>query len=221
MTIYFAYRLPDPTQQRLDALLHNLDTRVSTPQHDMHTRVTLELVDETLRTCVEDLIARFQQGSEGAGILHTLLGLLKSTSHMLTRQLLGKTGNDEVNRMADYMRQRRLVLKGQVLHGFAMPDAMVTRFREIFADIARGEGEKRKTDLHQLMMQFADLCMARFYDDFIAPMDLGFIKRKASELGRATLSKATHVAVNRLIPSLGQQELEIFAHYFDELFVEA
>lgn len=219
MTTYFAYPLPAATQQRMDELLRNLDTRVSAPQHDLHTRLTVELVDETLRVCVEDMITRFQ-GSEGAGILHTLLGLLKSTSHMLVRQLLGKTGNDDVNRMAGYLRQRRLDLGGRVLHGFPLPAALAASFREVFADIARGNGQARKEDLHQLMLQFGDLALVHFYDDFVAPMDLGFIKRKASDLGRATLSKAVHVAINRLIPSLDQKELEVYAAYYGELFVD-
>jgi hypothetical protein len=220
MTTYFAFKLAEPTRKGLDELLGNLDAGVSAPQHDLHTRVSVELVDETLRNCVEELIARFQ-GSEGAGVLHTLLGLLKSTSHMLVRQILGKTGNDEVNRMAKYLRDRRLLLNGQPLFGFPMPDEMIARYRSIFADIAKGEGEKRKPELNQLMLQFTDLALVRFFDDFVAPMDLGFIKRKASDLGRATISKGMHVAVNRLIPSLGQKELEIYASYFDELFVKA
>lgn len=220
MTTYFAFPLAEPTQKGLDELLRNLDAGVSAPQHELHTRVSVELVDETLRNCVEEMIARFQ-GSEGAGILHTLLGLLKSTSHMLVRQMLGKTGNAEVDRMAVYLRQRRLVLNGRPLFGFALPEEMIARYRDIFADIHRGAGESRKAELNQLMLRFADLALERFYDDFVAPMDLGFIKRKASDLGRATISKGMHVAVNKLIPGLGQAELEIYARYFEELFVEA
>lgn len=221
MPTYFAFKLAEPTQQRVDELLGNLDTGVSAPQHDLHTRVSLELVDEIMRNCIEEMIARFQSGSEGAGVLHTLLGLLKSTSHMLVRQMLGKTGNEEVNRMATYLRDRRLVLNDQLFFGFAMPDDLISRFRSVFADIERGEGEKRKVELAPLMLQFSDLALVRFYDDFVAPMDLGFIKRKASDLGRATISKGVHVAVNRLIPSLNQKDLEVYAQYFNERFIDA
>ena len=223
MSTYFAFKLAEPVQQRIDELLKNLDARVGAPQHDLHTQVSIEMADEVMRVCVEEIIARFQAGGagEGAGVLHTLLGILKSTSHMLIRQLLGKTGNDEVNRMAGFLRDRRHVLSGQVLVGFEVPADVAARFERVFAAIAAGEGESVRGEVQQAMLAFSDLGLLRFYDDFVAPMQLGFLKRKGSDLGRATISKGMHVAVNKLFPNLGQKELKVWADYFSTLFVKA
>ena len=220
MTTYFAIPLAQPVQKGIDELLRNLDTRVSAPQHDLHTRVSIELSDDILRICVEELMARFQ-GGERAGILHTLLSIFKSTSHMLIRQLLGKGSNEDVSRMATYLRDRRQVLNGNVLCGFPLPDGMAARYATLFASIRAGQGEQHRGELNRLMMNFADMAVVHFCDDFVAPMDLGFIKRKGSDLGRATIHKGCHVAMNRLFPHLGQKELEVFADYFDSLLVQA
>ncbi|HET8729839.1 MAG TPA: hypothetical protein VFM34_01855 [Moraxellaceae bacterium] len=223
MTTYFALKLAEPVQQRIDELLRNLDARVAAPQHDLHTQVSIELSDEIMRLCVDELIGRFQAGGEGegAGVLHTLLGLLKSTSHMLIRQMLGKTGNDDVNRMAQYLRDRRLVLGGVTYCGFEVPAEMAARFDQAFAAVAAGEGEPLRGEIQKTMLAFSDLALGRYYDDFVTPMNLGFIKRKASDLGRATISKGTHVAVNKLFPTLRQKELSVWANYFSTLFVKA
>lgn len=222
MSTYLALQLAAPVQQRIDELLKNLDARVAAPQHDLHTRVSIELSDEIMRLCVEELIARFQAGGDGdgAGILHTLLGILKSTSHMLIRQMLGKASNEDVNRMAQFLRDRRLVLDGQQRFGFEVPAELAARFDRAFAAIAAGEGEPLRGDIQQAMVAFADLALVRFYDDFVKPMELGFIKRKASDLGRATISKGMHVAVNKLFPTLRQKELQVWADYFSTLFVK-
>jgi hypothetical protein len=220
MTTYFAFKLAEPTQAGMDQLLRNLDAGVPEPQHALHTRVTIELVDETLHHCVEELIDRFQ-GGESAGVLTTLLGLLKGTAHMLVRQLLGKGDNAEVARMATFIRSRRLELNGQVLYGFALPDDLARRFRYSFAAVARGEGPAHRAELHALMRELSALSLQRFYDDFVAPMELGFIKRKAGDLGRATIAKGVQVAIDKLIPQLGQKELQIFADYLEGLFVDA
>ncbi|MCC2638213.1 MAG: hypothetical protein K0Q68_1932 [Moraxellaceae bacterium] len=220
MTTYFAMPLAQPVQQGIDELLKNLDTRVSAPQHDLHTRVSIDLSDDTLRICVEEMMARFQ-GGESAGILHTLLSILKSTSHMLIRQMLGKGSNDDVNRMAKYLRDRRHVLNGALLFGFPMPAELASRFATTFAAIRAGQGEQHRAELTRIMLTFADMAVERFYDDFVAPMDLGFLKRKGSDLGRATILKGCHVAVNKLFPHLDQKDLEIFADYFDSLLVSA
>lgn len=224
MSTYFAFQLAAPVQQRLDELLKNLGTRASAPQHDLHTRVSIELSDEILRVCVEEIIARFQAGgagAEGTGILHTMLGILKSTSHMLIRQMLGKAPNEDVNRMAQYLRDRRLQLNGRELIGFELPADLAARFDGIYAAVAAGQGEAHRKDIQQAMLAFSDLALARFYDDFIAPMELGFIKRKGSDLGRATIAKGVHVAVNKLFVGLNEKEIKVWGDYFQTMFVKA
>jgi len=221
MTTYYAFKLADSTQQGIDELLKNLDAGTSAPQHDLHTRVSVEITDEILKHSVEELIHRFQAGAEGAGILSTLLSILKSTAHVLVRQLLGKHDNKEVAKMAAYLRARRVEVQGEVRYGFELPADLAQRFKTIFAAIAAGNGVAQKADLNAAMLSFAELALVRFYDDFTAPMELGFIKRKASDIGRSTINKGIHVAMNKLIPQLGQKELEVFAAYYQSLFVDA
>lgn len=220
MSTYFAFKLADASQQGIDELLRNIDARVAAPQHDLHTRISVEVTDEILKHCVEELIARFQAGAEGAGILTTLLGLLKGTAHVLVRQMLGKGSNDEVAKMAGYLRSRRVEANGEVRYGFELPPALVKQFRDAFAGIAAGDGVAQKPALNAAMLAFGEVALQRFYDDFTAPMDLGFIKRKASDIGRSTIHKGVQVAINKLIPQLGQKELAVFAQYYEGLFVE-
>jgi hypothetical protein len=220
MTTYFAFKLAAPVQAAVDELLHNLDAGSSAPQHELHTRVSVAITDEILGNAVEGLIQRFQ-GAEGAGILNTLLGLLKSTAHMLIRQLLGKTSNESVAKMAQHLRDRRVECGSEVRYGFALSADLAQQLRTVFADVAAGNGLARRDELHQAMRRFADLGVVSFYDEFVAPMDLGFIKRKAADLGRSTIVKAVHVAVDKLIPGMGQPELAVFTDYYGSMLVDA
>lgn len=219
MTTYVSIKLDDATQGGIDELLRNLDSGTSAPQHDLHTRVSLATADAILKNIVEDMMERFG-GGEGAGILHTLLGLLKGSTHVLIKQLLGKADNAEVAKMAVYLRDRRVVVNNDVRFGFQMPAEMAASFSRIFEAIRAGQGKENRAALNDLMQKFADLAVARYLDDFTAPMDLGFIKRKAAELGRGTINKGVHVALNKLIPSLGQKELEIFQDFFSGMIAE-
>lgn len=218
MTMYYAFKLADATQQGIDELLKNLDAGSAAPQHELHTRVSVELTDEILKHAVEELIHRFQAGAEGAGILSTLLGILKSTTHVLVRQLVGKHDNQAVAKMAEYLRSRRVEVRGEVLFGFALSADLEQKFSTILAAIAAGNGVAQKADLNAAMLNFAEQALVRFYDDFTAPMELGFIKRKASDIGRSTINKGIHMAINKLIPQLGQKDLDVFgAHYRSQL----
>lgn len=221
MTTYFAFKLADATQQGIDELLANLDSKSAAPQHALHTRVSVELTDEILKHCVEELMARFQ-GEDSAGILHTLLGLLKGTAHVLVKQMLGKGSNEEVAKMAQYLRGCRVLTPaGEVRYGFVLPAKIEQGFEQAFAGIAAGNGKEQRAALHSTMLAFGDEALVRFYDDFVGPMDLGFIKRKASDLGRSTIHKGVQVAMNKLIPNLNQKQLEIFADYYGSLLVKA
>lgn len=219
MTTYFAFTLDEATQSGIDELLRNLDSGVSAPQHDLHTKVSLATADAILKSVVEDMMERFS-GGEGAGILHALLGVLKGTTHVLIKQLLGKHDNAEVAKMAVYLRHRRVEVGDQVRFGFELPTDMADSFDSIFAAIQAGQGKEQRMALNTLMQQFADLAVARYLDDFTAPMELGFIKRKAADLGRGTINKGVHAALNKLIPSLGEKELEIFRDFFSGLMIK-
>ena len=222
MTTYFAFPLTPATQSGIDELLANLDSGVSAPQHELHTRLTVTLTDEILANAFEKLIERFEGvGGESSGVLHTLINLLKGTVHVLVRQLLGKHGNAEVARMAQYLRDRRQTLAGQTLFGFELPEALAAEMQRLFAEVRAGNGKQVRGELLAVMTQFADLGIARFYDDFTAPMELGFIKRKAVDIGRSTIVKGVHSALNKLIPSLGQAQLAVFADYYSAMLVEA
>lgn len=219
MTTYFAITLDDAAQNDIDTLLHNLDSGTSAPQHELHTKVSLATADAILKGVVEDMMERFG-GGEGAGVLHTLLGLLKGTSHVMIKQLLGKHDNAEVARMAVYLRDRRVVVNDQVRFGFELPVEMADEFESHFAAIRAGQGKEHRAALSALMQRFADLAVARYLDDFIAPMELGFIKRKAADLARGSINKGVHAALNKLVPSLGQKELETFQDFFSGLIIK-
>lgn len=218
MTTYFAFSLDDSTRSEIDELLRNLESGTSAPQHELHTKVSLATADAILKNVVEDMMERFS-GGDSAGILHTLLGLLKGTTHVLIKQLLGKHDNAEVAKMAVYLRDRRVAFGDDVRFGFELPDAMAASFASIFGAIQAGQGLEQRAALNTLMQQFADVALSRYLDDFTAPMNLGFIKRKAADLGRSTINKGVHAALNKLIPSLGAKELEIFRDFFSGLIV--
>lgn len=222
MTTVFAFKLADATQQGMDELLTNLDNRVAAPQHALHTRVSIEMVDEILKNAVEDLIALFQEGSdEGAGILNTLLNLVKGTAHMLIKQLLGKHDNKEVAQMAEYLRSRRVQLGEQRLFGFELPADMAASFKKLFAEIEAGNGKEHRAELQSTMQAFADLALVKFFDEFVAPMNLGMLKRGAASVGRGTIHKGLQVAISKLVPSLGQRDLVLFAKHYQSLIVDA
>lgn len=221
MTAYYGFKPSESLHQQINTLLNNLDSGVSAPQHQLHTQISILMADEILDNMLMSLVNAMKGEGEGAGILGTLASLIKGTVHVLIKQLLGKHDNAEVNKMAQYLRDRKLVLNGEERFGFELPAALGAELLALFAKARAGEGRAHKAELNAAMLKFVDIAMERFYDDFAAPMDLGFIKRKAVDIGRSTMVKGSHSAINKLIPSLGEDQMKAFGEIYGSQFVEA
>ena len=75
-----------------------------------------------------------------------------------------------------------------------------------------------KKVLAEQYKQFAEATVRHFMTDFNKTLDLGMIKRKASDIGAAAVIKAVHIAIDKIIPSLNKIELKALAEYHDGLF---
>ncbi len=221
MTVYYAMTLSEQLRSDISTLLTNLDQPGSAPQHALHTQISIAMADEILENLLMSLINAMKHNGEGAGILGTLANLIKGTVHVLIRQLLGKHDNAEVSKMAQYLRDKSLLLNGESRFGFAMPEPLGQTMMDLLAKIDAGEGVAHKADMTRAMLTFTDMAIDRFYDDFVAPMELGFIKRKAVDIGRSTIHKGAHAAIGKLFPQLGEAELRNFAEIYRQKFVQA
>jgi hypothetical protein len=219
MTMYFAFKLAPATQEKMDLLLSNLDAGVSEPQYALHEKLSVELVDEILKNLVEGLLNIGPR--ESSGVLQTFLSILKSTSHMLVKQLLGKESNAQINKNAKYLRDHAVVLNGEKRFGFAFSDDMAAKFDAYFSAVERDEGDVLKPQILALMLEFAEAAMKSFLDEFVQPMELGFIKRKAVDIGRATMHKGMTVAMTKMVPTLGHNQLKAFVQYYREIMIVA
>lgn len=215
---YFAFKPSDQLRDDIQTLLRNLDSGNSEPQHRLHTQISVRMTDEVMDHMLMSMVNAMKGEGESAGILGALAGVLRSTVHVLIRQMLGKHNNAEVNKMAKYLRDRSIIVKGEFRLGFDLPDAYGANMISLLEKSLGGEGEAHRAALIQAMSQFVDMAVARLYDEFVAPIHLGFVMRKAADLGRSTVSKGSHSAINRVFPQLGKEELKTFAGIYVDMF---
>lgn len=217
---YFALKPSDQLRDQIRALLGNLDAGVKEPQHHLHTQISIRMTDEVLDGLLMSIVNAMKGEGEGAGILGTLTSLLKSTVHVLIKQMLGKHDNAEVSRMAQYLRDRSLNINGEMRLGFPLTDAFGSRMLSLLDEAKAGQGEKHRADMTAVMGEFVDLATVKLYDDFVGPIPLGFILRKGAQLGRSTIHKGSHSAITKLFPTLKADDLKAFAEIYAEMFIK-
>ena len=205
-----------------EKLLNNIQTGVekknsSEPLYPLRDETALLINDEILDAVLLELVRRFPE-SDKRETAEKLAGYVKSTVAVLLKQLLGKASNDVVKQSIEF--SERSLFKdpqGQYRVGTALDASLVTNLKNSFAQIQAGEQMDKKV-LAEQYKQFAEATVRHFMTDFNKTLDLGMIKRIASDIGAAAVIKAVHIAIDKIIPSLNKIELKALAEYHDGLF---
>ena len=205
-----------------DELLKNIQTGIekknsNEPLYPLRDQTALLINDEIIDALLVKLVQHFP-ASEKRDTAEKLAGYVKSTVSVLLKQLLSKADNNVVRQSVEF--SERSLFKdpaGENRVGATLDAALVTNLKLTFAEIKAGN-KIDKEALAELYKQFADAAIRHFMIDFNKTLDLGMIKRKASDIGAAAVTKAVHIAINKLIPSLSRDELKAVAEYHDTLF---
>lgn len=189
----------------------------SEPLYPTRDATALLINDEIINAILTEVIHRFPV-SDKRETAEKLAGFIQSTVAVLLKQLLSKAPNEVVKQSIEFSEKS---LFNDPLHnvrvGLALDSQLSSALKNQFAEILLGNDVNR-TVLSELYKQFADATIRHFMTDFNKTLDLGMIKRKAADLATSAVTKAIHIAIDRLIPHLSKEELHALAEYHDTLF---
>lgn len=206
-----------------ESLLNKIQTAIAQknskePLYPLRDEIALQVNDEIIDAIVTNLIHHFPE-TDKRETTEKLVSFVKSSVHfLLSKQLLSKAPNDVVRQSIAFSEQSLFKdPEGQWRLGQSLDDSLVTTLKHQFAQIQAGE----KINLHALAesyKMFAEATVRHYMHDFNHTLDLGMIKRKASDLGCAAVIKAVHIAIDKIIPHLNKHELKALAEYHNGLF---
>lgn len=223
MTAYFGFAPTEGLKKDVETLLANLANKSSEPQYHLANAISIKLTDEIIDNLLLNLVDLMQHhgDGEGGGLLKFLGAFLKKTMHGLLKMMLGKADNAEVNKRAEYLRSRLLQLPDDKTRmGFKLDQAVYNQFISSFKEVDAGNGKNITQQLISTMKTFSDASLVAFFDDFIATLDLGMINRKGASVARNLIHKESHSTIEKLIPSLKENQLKDFSAYFQAMLVE-
>ena len=205
-----------------ESLLNNIQTGIqkknsSEPLYPLRDEVALQINDEILDAILLELVRRFPE-SDKRETAEELAGYVKSTVAVLLKQLLSKAPNDVVKQSIEFSEHSlHKDPEGRYRVGEDLDPTLVTNLKNSFAEIKAGNEVDRRV-LSEQYKQFADATIRHFMIDFNKTLDLGMIKRKGADIGAAAVTKAVHIAIDKLIPHLHKEEINALAEYHDTLF---
>ena len=218
MTSYFGIVPSDELKSNIE--LAHTNRNDSEPQYPLRDKMALKLNDELIENLLIELVKEFP-ASEKRDTAEKLAGYVRSTVSVLLKQLLSKTPNEQVLKSLEFLENSLFTDNdGQQRIGVVLPDDLVNQMRATFAEVYAGNGKAQREVLAHQFKLFADKIIKHYLTDFNKTLDLGLIKRKASDLATSAVGKAVHMAIDKLFPSLSQAELHAVAKHFDAVLIQ-
>lgn len=215
----FGFPLEASLQQTIDDLIAN---HAKGQYADSATAIRLSIgtTDAVVKAMALDVIDILKSSGEGGGILNVLANLLKSTMHVLIKQIMGKVSDAEQDKLAGYLSRRRHVVGGVTKFGFVMTPALGKRFEDILTRIASGALSGAREDLTAAMSDFVEAATSAFYDDFTNCLEVGFVKKKMVSMGRSTIIKGSNSATSKLFMSMNDADLQAVSAHYGRMFTQ-
>ena len=189
----------------------------SEPLYPLRDKTALLINEEIIDAILTELVRRFP-ASDKRDTAEKLAGYIKSTVAVLLKQLMSKSSNDVVKQSIEFSEKSLFKdAEGNFRVGEHLDASLVTNLKQSYAEIKAGN-DINKAALTESYKQFAEVTVRHFMSDFNKTLDLGMIKRKAADLGAAAVTKAVHIAVDKIIPNLNKAELRALSEYHDTLF---
>lgn len=209
-----------PSETLLNSVLTGIEKKNSNePLYPLRDQAALMINDEIIDAILIELVRRFPP-SDKRDTGEKLAGYIKSTVAVLLKQLLSKVPNEIARQSVDFSENSLFKdAEGTYRIGASLNPTLVTNLKNTFAEVRSGN-EINRAVLSENYKQFAAVAVRHFMNDFNKTLDLGIIKRKASDFASSAVIKAINIAIDKLIPNLTNEELLAVAEYHDTLFIQ-
>ncbi|MFT4020866.1 MAG: hypothetical protein QM666_05030 [Acinetobacter sp.] len=183
----------------------------------LRDEIALKVNEELLDAILTDLIHQLPD-SDKKDTAEKLANFIKSSVAVLLKQLMGKADPKIVKNSLLFLEKSLFTdPQGQLRMGTTLDESLVTNLKFHYQHIIAGEKINVAT-LAENYKIFAESIVRHYLHDFNETLELGMIKRKASDLGCNAVIKAVHIAIDKIFPRLNKDELKILAKYHDSLF---
>jgi hypothetical protein len=211
MTSYFGIIPSD--ELKSDIQLAQANRSSSEPQYPLRDKISLRLTDELIDTLLAKLVHEFPPSEKRDTV--------EENSGKMLQQLLGKTDNKQVLESLAFMEKSLFIDNdGNQRIGMELPDTLVNDIKASFAEVLAGNGKAQRETLVTLQKSFADNLIHHFMTEYNKTLGLGMVKRGVASVATSAVSTVVHFVIGKLIPSLSQTELEVFAKYYGALLIQ-
>lgn len=218
-SVYVAIPSPLKLEDNTNRFLAAIKGGSREPQNTLFTQICFDFLDVTLEGLFYGPTRQIELTSFRKKMIDGLGGLIEKTSHGLVRSVISKSSNDELRRLTAFIEDRRLYLDDKPYVSFPLPQGFPTRYEALHE--ATMSGNRDNVDEQIIVMcEFIDASLDYMFKRPIDLMQLGFIARKAADLGYSSIRSMAHGTVRKIAKDVSLEENQKLSVYFYNLMKE-
>jgi hypothetical protein len=217
MSSYFGFIPSAALQSHIETARQKVALGGSESLYPYRDAVAKGVNDELIINALVNLVADLPANDKKDTMLK-LANFIKNQSGSLLSSLLNKADNKDVMKSVDFLnKSAHNDAQGHSRIGFVIPDALYAQMQASFAGVQAGDYRNQRDALKTQFRLLTDLCIKHYMEEFNKTLDLGMLKRGLAGTAKGVISTAVHVAIDKLIPALNEEEMKIFTSHYNTL----
>lgn len=171
-----------------------------------------EYVDSIVDGMILAFISPADAGTRTESLIKNLAGVIKSVSHGLVRSATSGAKKGELDAMIAYVKNQLVLDDARPSIDFALASGTRDGFATVIGARHGDALAAQRGKLLETMLAFTDEALQHYLVGPFALLDLGFLTRKAFDVGHTTIRAGARAAIQH---SLGADGADDFTHLVD------
>lgn len=214
-----------PARPELAAGAKTLFAKVDGASVDETRTYVRALASEYVDSIVDGMILAFispaDAGTRTESLIKNLASVIKSVSHGLVRSATSGAKKDELDKMIAYVKKQLVLDEVRPSIDFVLAPGTRDGFATVIAS-RHGDGlPGQRAKLLETMLAFTDEALQHYLVGPFALLDLGFLTRKAFDVGHTTIRAGARSAIQHSLGADGADDFTHLVDFFDRTIVRA
>lgn len=215
-TVYVAIPSPQKLEDNSNKFLAAARAGSREPQNALVIQIAFDFLDVTLDALFYGPTRQIELTPFRKRLVDALGSLIVKTSHGLVRSVIGKSSNEELKRLVSYIEERRIYLDGKAHVSFPLPDSFATRYEALHESTM--SGNRAIEQQVAVMCEFIDILLDYMFKKPCDLLQLGFIARKAVDLGYSSVRSLSHSTVRKIAHDVSLEENQkLSMHFYEQM----
>lgn len=212
-TTHVAFRSTDYLHEITDSFITRMRNNPSKPEPATIEKIMDAFIQEVLKNFFITPTELTKVPPSTQKVVNFAAETITKASNVVIRSTAKKLDVQQNRDVAEYMDLMRFQKDELWYVAFPLKDTLAAKARDAFNTALEGSSQEAIPKIVDYFHELTDVALVWYFEEPLKLLKFGPILRKVAEVGVATARKVTHSLIDRVIPTLDEEQLKISAKF--------